>query len=314
MPRIIEKKLTNLYQSADVDALLDNFRALTGSDLAQVIFGEIEIDDSAGVLIVGSIAEGLATPSSDLDVLVLVDANELKPLPGLVSSASNLSAESVFYHQGVELNVEIVRWVNVGSCLDTLLSVAPALYNPADVLSVPLLSDFECRFIHRLRTGWPMAGEATVSRWRDELLVDLLPICLAARYLIEAISFVEDMYSCLEVRSGSAGYMARMAVERLMLGTLALQGQTSPSHKYLLTWLDAAESENSDVVRRGRALLCAELPTGATPEEATFCHRASELAQDVEAQMSSVSEIATAVRYVRSKRCFHDTPREMSNQ
>lgn len=308
MPKTVEKKLTTLFECATAGAVLDEFRMFTGRDLLDTLVTDFMLPETAGVLITGSVAEGLATPSSDLDVLVVVNEMTRQAPPGLVLNRGHFSTESVIYVAGVELNVELVPWVSVGPMLDALLTLAPLFYNSADVVSVPLLSEVECRFVHRLRTGWPIQGEATVVQWRDELLVDLLVPCMAVRYLVEAISAIEDMESYRRVRVGSAGYIARKAVECLMLAALALRGQTSQSTRFLLDWIDAADSDTGGSLRRGRELLSVALPIATSSEEVAFCEAVRDLARDIEAQLCTVSEVATAISYIRSRRCFHDEP------
>lgn len=188
---------------------------------------------SHGVLVVGSIAEGMGTPSSDVDLLVLVDGE----LPPARVEATTVQAkwtrELLLYEAGVEINVEVVTRHAMADALRAFIDVAPLLYEGQSVSTMPIVGLVERHLLHRLRSGWIVGGAAVVERWRDEFLVALLPPYLALLRFVSFNEMLEDASAQLASSDGSFSIMARESAGEALFSLLAIEGTTNQQSKWV---------------------------------------------------------------------------------
>ena len=155
-----------------------------------------------GVLVTGSISEGIGTSTSDLDLLALVeDALDEHAAPA-ITIRMRLSSEFLLYDHGVELNIETLRRPQLAHSLRGFLEVAPALYDPRGLTVLPIIGPDERRLLHRLLNGWALRRPDIVERWRDEFLVALFPPYVA---LLALVSYNEAVEHACAVRDADDG-------------------------------------------------------------------------------------------------------------
>lgn len=229
-----EKRRHSLFGHVNAETFTD---ALTreGVSLAALLGSLTAGDEAAGVLLVGSLAEGLGTPQSDVDLLVLLGNRD-----DIVMSAQDFVftqgriVEFLRYQEGIEFNLEFLFWDDVVALVNPLVDMAPALYDPSRVTSLPLLTYAELRLLHRLRTGWPLSGHATAARWVDELLVHLLPTYVTLRNYMDFHELLEDAWSAREAPPGALTHIGRLAVEKALFSVLGWHGLTNPNNRWLI--------------------------------------------------------------------------------
>lgn len=257
-------------------------------------------------LVVGSIADGTATASSDLDLLVLVDSfDRLRPPAGQVWLDSGSTLEVLQYLNGVEVNVSFVSRSSLAPVTDSLVRVAPALYDPRTLGAIPLIHEGDLRVAHRLRTGWPLWGDDQVERWRDECLAALLPQYLTIRHLVELAEFSEDAEALIGSVPGSMGLAARIAVQHGVLALLAHQGFTGQNHKWIIHWAGRVERPSVRALAvRGCEMVLAAAPLTEHDERRCLGELRSfraqvseELSTDPELR-SAIEHFAEAIEYV----------------
>jgi predicted nucleotidyltransferase len=229
-----EKRSHSLFGHASAATFTDAL-AREGINLATLLGSLTAGDEAPGVLLVGSLAEGLGTAESDVDLLVLLGSRD-----DLVISTQDFVftqgriVELLRYQEGVELNLEFLFWDDLVALVNPLVDMAPALYDPSRVTSLPLLTYAELRLLHRLRTGWPLSGHTTVARWVDELLVHLLPTYVTLRNYMDFHELLEDASSALDGPPGALTHIARLAVEKALFSVLGRHGLTNPNNRWLI--------------------------------------------------------------------------------
>ena len=193
-------------------------------------------------LLVGSLAEGLGNATSDVDVLVLVE-EDAGP-PGALTGAilrSTAGTESLTYRDGVEVNVEVVRWSTVHASTTAFLELAPMFYAERGELDIPLIPLHERRLLHRIRTGLPLFGGDRAAAVRSELLLEMLPIYAALEGMIEYDEYMEDALGMLATDPTGAILAARTAHLYVLQALLACFGETNQNPKWLARLLTRHE-------------------------------------------------------------------------
>jgi hypothetical protein len=219
------------------------------------------------VLLTGSTASELTTAASDLDFLVLRDADEpIERLaaerglpPDAVQSSSLIDRILTLVH-GVEIDV----WVLSSARLAPLAgALAASIGEDGSIRSLPGLQYLEQKLLCRLHDAVVLQGEATAARWRTQLRVDPLPVFLTASLLVDSLSYLEDAVSILEPRdrgglgSPLGGFLAaRSAAERLVHAALTSAGVVGWDLRY------------AEVHRRRLARDGAEVPAALADLEA----------------------------------------------
>jgi hypothetical protein len=183
------------------------------------------------LLLVGSVAEGLAHANSDLDLLLL-ERDDPESAPPL--HQDTLTARP----DGLSVNVEIVgidamralcrRFV---SCLDTAARTTPA---------TPMLAYLgadDQRLLHRLATGVVLADPTGIANGlrQEYRLAALADFCM----LQHASCFLR---LCADARyaaddAGTVRLMAALAARHLVSAVLASAGETNPNPKWCLRLL-----------------------------------------------------------------------------
>jgi len=191
--------------------------------------------DEDAVLLAGSTASELATAASDLDFLVLREADEpiellaaSRGLPAGAFQASSLIDRILTLVHGVEIDV----WVVSAPRLARLAGVlAASIGEDGTIHSLPGLQYLEQKLLCRLHEAIVLQGAATVERWWERLRVAHLPVFLTASLLVEAWSYLEDAVSIAQPRpagglgSPLGGFLAaRAAAERLVHAAFTAAG------------------------------------------------------------------------------------------
>ena len=215
-----------------------------GVDLDEVLSNCIRPGASAGVLLVGSLSERLGNEASDVDLLVLLDSRDDLRLAGEgLAMQSGRAMELLLYRNHIEINIELFVREDVERLMEAFISMAPALYDPAELKHLPLLQHYDLRFLHRLKCGWPLRGKRVVEQWRDEFMTDMLGTYLAVRYFSNYDELFEDAAIMLRSNELAAFHVARICVEQALLSALASVGFTGPDRKWLLYWCERAKDK-----------------------------------------------------------------------
>jgi predicted nucleotidyltransferase len=286
----------DLYQATD-GAQFEAALRRRETDIDDLLRGLVSGGQPIGVLLGGSIAEGVANPSSDVDLLVLLEDNaEITPSDGL-NLRPGRAVETVTYRAGVEFNIEMFRQRDVLRLIESFVQMAPALYDPHELDAIPMLQPYDLRFLHRLRTGWILRGPEVVDRWRDELMVDLLPIYLTVRHLNAFNELFEDALAFREIHPPASFLTSRTCIEHCLQALLACRGFTSQAKKWIPYWIDRLPvKEDSQLARAGLGMLLRGFDESELPAHLSAVRA---LGRDIAELLAHEPEIGAAMTYLR---------------
>lgn len=186
--------------------------------------------ERAALLLVGSLAEGLATPASDVDLLVLVDSPaDLRARVADRAAMTSATVEVRRYAEGFELNPEIAFRSDMRGIVGAFLQLAPLLYQTDAQVTFPRLDAGQVRMLHRLRTGTVWRNAGSVEMWRDELYTALLPPYLVLAGSLDLDRAYEHALAARTHGAASVAAAGRRVGEAALGGGLASVGITNPS-------------------------------------------------------------------------------------
>ncbi|MCP1845980.1 putative nucleotidyltransferase [Bradyrhizobium sp. USDA 4524] len=204
--------------------------------------------DDVGILLVGSVAEGYATTSSDIDLLVLsyVSRDEVD-LSDNLRIESGKSLETLVYLDGVEINVEVVLREDYDHVAKSLDKIAADAALGRGMTKMPMIDNYSLRFLHRLRTGIVVEGEAVIDEFRNDFRVQSLPLYLAIKRIILARESLEDAKSSDPAVYGLVEFICRDIIEHACLALAAARGFTSQSRRFVLNWINQRSGEEQQL-------------------------------------------------------------------
>ncbi|WP_421934793.1 nucleotidyltransferase domain-containing protein [Phenylobacterium sp.] len=281
--------------------------AKEGVDLDEVLGAYANATNPPGVMLVGSLAEGLANEASDIDLLILLDRREDgRDLSEGLGLHAGRAVEQLFYRNGLEINVEAFVREDVERLMTGFVTLAPALYDPSKLDRIPLLQPYDLRFLHRLKTGWPLRGQATVARWRDELLTALLPTYLALLNFNQFDEHFEDAMSMRADHPAASIFIGRICVESALLALLATVGFTNQNRKWLVHLCDKARPTAAGaLLMEGRALL---LESCGEADAVDFTDRVGAFGRQLTGHMRSDPELRSAIDFLREQISYVPVP------
>lgn len=220
MDKLVEKSLKNATEflskwGLSVEDLASHVRPLQASET---------------MLLVGSIADGLANPLSDIDLLIIGDG-QLEE--GFLQRDVQYDEATVRLPGGQEINPEYWQ----GDTLERLcerLSVLDLLRDPARPSSINRLGESELRLLHRIRNGVVLVNPENAAYWHSRLRLDELPGYL----LIDGIGshFVYREDAIAQIQYGNDDYsalsMLRISADYIASALLASIGETNPFSKW----------------------------------------------------------------------------------
>jgi predicted nucleotidyltransferase len=273
-----------------------------GVDLERILSELVSDPAACGVLLTGSLAAGNGTPSSDVDLMVLMPHRTtlVANREGVRFKNSRFS-EALQYCDGIEVNIELAERARVAEIMTWMTAIAPALYKPSELKFIPIIDGPELRFLQRLRTGVPLLNPGLVASWRDEFLVDLLPTYLAVRHFMEVHEYLEDAISHRAFSEESSRHVARISVEEALISILAALGVTSASRKWLVVESRKAMTTASEVDRGLLAEGLSILADCAVGSLGDCLARIEALHKRIATRLSSEPELARAVEFLQSK-------------
>lgn len=191
-----------------------------------------DLGDGEGLLLVGSVGEGLANEESDLDLLLLAQGG-----PDGTSDVLRAMPE------GFDLNIEVVTTGHVESlCRRFRQSLDDARRTPA--AQAPRMLTFvgsdELRLLHRLRTGIPLLeSAATIAALRGRHALHALPDFCMLQHVACHLRLRADAAQAARDATDphTALQMCQLATRQLIAAVLALAGETNPSPKWSLRLL-----------------------------------------------------------------------------
>jgi len=267
-----KKKPHNLHQSTN----LTTFKQLLAEqniDLMSLVYEFIKPNAKIGVMVVGSIADKMATEISDLDLLVLVSdkmvfKKQKREISGavvnyLATPEKNRVSICVFIN-GIEMNFDFM-------IQDTTNGTEVDRQNDVDVVDSKAKSKLLCR----LSGHWVLHGQETVEQWRKYYQVDKFKLKLVTVGFTTAAKNLEDMESGIGLEKAHVGILGTYIVNHLLRVMLAFVGEYSCN--YSSKWMrkvgqviNESKTSNIDTFKKGRALMFPALHQNEFEEKQYF--------------------------------------------
>jgi hypothetical protein len=212
------------------------------SDLLPLV-GELE--GAEAVLLTGSVAEGLANPDSDIDLMVI--GQPLEARDGVTTTGRNCQVVNALGQPcGFDIQITVFTPETACTVLDRFAEFVrtwdqklAAFVGGGDVdatpWAFPWFAPTERLFLHRLRTGIPLAGSETVSRLRSDGGLERLPLQTFFTAVHACYGFLEDAIAQADQPDGdhdTACVMLTLAADATAEFLLAGAGETHPYAKW----------------------------------------------------------------------------------
>lgn len=274
-----------------------------GINIDFIVRNHLVEDAVYSILAVGSITKGYGNSESDIDFLVLIEnSKDFISHQGNVNIEYGKSFEVLIYQNGIEINFDFMARDKLNDVVDSFLSIAPALYNPSEMKSLNLIGWEDLQFLDRLKNGWVISGVNQVKIWRDEFMVEMLPIYISVKEYFEGNEFLEDAVSALKINDNSASYIARMTVEHGMKSLLGLLGNTDQGKKWIFKWIkDIENKETKELLDRGVILLFPTYPNNTREMDESYVKKVIDYFSEIRTALSKDNAVDKALKFLESK-------------
>ena len=198
--------------------------------------------DDETLMLVGSVAAGLASGSSDIDLLMIADRSDVHE--GLVLREADFDASVLRHPDGYRLNVEVWGAEHMEDVERRFASAIGCLLEPRVIHDLHVMRTDEVMVMHRLRTGIVLANPTVAERWRTRLRLEGLPtyvMLVAAWYCFAHTADVGGELEAGEV--DSAVWMMQTCIDQLAAALLASVGETNPSQRWRVRLLRRHRAE-----------------------------------------------------------------------
>jgi hypothetical protein len=264
----LKKRPHSLHRSTSAEELLEQLEA-KGINLVSLVYEFIKRPQKVGILITGSIAEGIANCLSDVDVLILV------PTPAAYKERKReVFGSSINYlptNSPVETEVSLFLQ---GIEFDMLFVVDPALPEPSTAIAAEAPSEREeILLATRLAQGWVVDGREVVDSWNRRFSITDIRIRWMAAKFAEAAKILEDMEVGIGRARGHVACLGAHVVRYLLSALLAYHHFYASSANWMLKvnqLIEVVDSAMREALMRGAELAFPTLLDGADEEKEYF--------------------------------------------
>lgn len=193
------------------------------------------LEPSETLLLVGSVADGLANPYSDIDLLMIGDG---KLEQGFIQTETEFNEATERLPGGQEINPQYWQTSTLELLRERLNSTFDMIQSPIQSEKLNRLTDTEIRVLHRIRTCIVLANPEIASEWQSSLRVSELPDYRLLHEIGKHFVYREDAIA--QVLYGEpllALSMLRFSTESLVNAALASVGETNPDPKWQIRLL-----------------------------------------------------------------------------
>jgi hypothetical protein len=273
--------------------------ATAAQDLATV-----ELPPGAGVVLAGSQREDIATPVSDIDLVVLLEGDESLALlePRATVFRGAVVTRYLLLSGGIEVDIESTDERSFAALMPALTALH-GLGADAANLTFPILQFADVRLVSRLVSGTILAGNTRVSRWRDRVDFEALAAFWTASNFISSVALLEDGLT-LEGADTQTGreralLATRSGVDNLLLAALAAVGEVRSDLKALPRIVGRLSGSSRELPAALLEFmeLCFPPEQLATPE--LYPLRVLEYASDLFAFIEEQPHLVAAARFIR---------------
>lgn len=255
-----------LYESRSSEDFVRRFEAATGCTVQQIIETMIDPTAPRAVILVGSIALGMAASASDVDLIVLVDDRSAL-VRGDTHRAN--SAQELEFSSPSDAIAATYLTMREGIVVETSVAIAPAIEQIYTRLRGrgQELSETEIRVLGRLTAGWLLSQTDGYTESHAAILKDpaLLVYCCTKAYVSALHEIAKSKRALQSSDMPLALNHGRLSVEAAFLAYFASEGLPYLGTKWLAQ-VGHAQGAAERVARhpllvQGIALLFPQYPT-----------------------------------------------------
>jgi hypothetical protein len=225
----------SLHECTTAETFALRFEASTGRSVRQVIDQFVAANEPQAVFLAGSLPLGMASQSSDIDLIVLV--NSKAALIDKRGEVKNTDQRLVFSNESDFLRASEFLTVLNGILVDTVVVVTPSIKRIYGRLRSkgPELNETEIATLSRLSTGWMLwQTDAYLERNCLTLTDPVLDVYCCTRYFVSALHHVKKGRRAVDFADiPLALHLGRSAVETAYLAYFASEGLSYLGAKWL---------------------------------------------------------------------------------
>lgn len=263
-----------LHLAKTPDRLLAALEAV-GIDLIGLVFEFVKPNADPGIIVTGSIANGIATEASDLDVIVLLPAlTAMKKRQARIGDVpvnympheDGIRTEVTMIVRGIDININFIA--NAHACEEGVESDGDRRR-----AAVNMEDHYQMRFLGRLGNSWTLRNEALVARWKAYYETEKFRINRIGTEFTAATKNLEDMRASIGKGPGCVGILGVSIVSKAMQSLLAYGGFSFVSGKWLRKaneMIADPRNPSATLLAEGRRLLFPGLFSTESAEEAYF--------------------------------------------
>lgn len=246
-----------------------------GIDLLGLVFEFVKPNADPGVVVTGSIANGIASEASDLDVIVLLPAlSAMKKRQARIGEIAvnymphedGVRTEVTMIVRGIDININFIA--NPQACEEGVEADGDPRRAAAN-----MEDHYQMRFLGRLGNSWTLRNEALVRRWRAFYETEKFRVNRIATEFTAAAKNLEDMRASVGKGPGCVGILGVSIVSKAMQALLAYNGFCFVSGKWLRKanqMIADPDNPSAELLAEGRRLLFPGLFASELEEEAYF--------------------------------------------
>jgi hypothetical protein len=246
-----------------------------GIDLVGLVFEFVKPNADPGIIVTGSIANGIATEASDLDVIVLLPAlTAMKKRQSRIGDTpvnympheDGIRTEVTMIVGGIDININFIA--NPQACEEGV-----EIDGDPRRAAANMEDHYQMRFLGRLGNSWAIRNEALVKRWRAYYETDKFRINRIGTEFTAASKNLEDMRASVGKGPGCVGILGVSIVSKAMQALLAYNGFCFVSGKWLRKaneMIADPANPSSPLLAEGRRLLFPGLFSTESEEEGYF--------------------------------------------
>jgi hypothetical protein len=226
----------SLHECTGAEDFCRRFEHATGQSILQVTHQLVEAGAPQAVFLVGSVPLGMATPGSDIDIIVVVDGKTAL-LARDTLSHTNTRQRLAFLNDSDSLRVGMSLAVINGITVDIAVVVASSVQQIQARLrhKGPELSEVEIMTLGRLATGWLLwQSDGYLLRNALTLTDPALAVHCSTRNFVSALGFRQKGLRALDLGDlPLALHLGRSSVEMAYLAYFASEGLSYLGAKWL---------------------------------------------------------------------------------
>lgn len=200
------------------------------------------LDADECLLLVGSVAEGLANADSDVDLMLI---GSRTPGRSFAIDRGACAIETIHVSEATEISIETFEPSYLRHLEPAMAQAEQALADPGSANGVSLITSIpHLEILHRIATGIPLGNGDVVEGWRERLHLDVFSEVLALGASTDHFANREDGIShVLEGDYQTATLCFRLAASDLAATLLATVGCTVASRRWQFRLLRRHEDE-----------------------------------------------------------------------